>query len=189
MSDAATDGLVDSGTEAIAALVRDVPDFPRPGVGFKDISPLLASPRGFAAAVQAMVDVSPHEVDVVLGMEARGFIVGAPVALALGAGFVPVRKPGKLPRPTVSQSYDLEYGSNTLAVHADAITAGARVLIVDDVLATGGTLAATAALVRQLGGELVQATVLMELTFLGGRELLRARGVDRVETVLVYDRP
>lgn len=189
MPDAATEGPAVSATEVIAALVRDVADFPKPGVGFKDISPLLASPDGFAAAVEAMVGASPRDVDVVLGMEARGFIFGAPVAVALGAGFVPVRKPGKLPCATVSESYDLEYGSNTLAVHADAFAAGARVLIVDDVLATGGTLAATAALVRQLGGELVQATVLMELAFLGGREFLRGRGVERIETVLVYDQP
>jgi adenine phosphoribosyltransferase len=178
-----------TGPAEIVELIRDVPDFPQPGVGFKDISPLLASPSGFAAAVAAMVAVSPGDVDVVLGMEARGFIFGAPVALALGAGFVPVRKPGKLPCATRSESYDLEYGSNTLAVHADAFPAGARVLVVDDVLATGGTLVATAGLVRQLGGQLVQATVLMELAFLAGREHANARGVERVETVVTFGRP
>ena len=172
--------------DVLAGLIQEVPDFPTPGVGFKDISPLLRSPRGFAAAVEAMVAVSPEDVDVVLGMEARGFIFGAPIALALGAGFVPVRKPGKLPRATLTQSYDLEYGSSTLAVHSDALEPGARVLIVDDVLATGGTVLATAGLVAQLGGQLVQTTVLMELAFLHGRQRLAEHGVHRVETVLSY---
>ncbi len=163
---------------AIASLIRDVPDFPKPGVVFKDISPLLESPRGFAAAIEALVAASPADVDVVMGTEARGFIFGAPVALALGAAFVPVRKPGKLPMPTISQSYDLEYGSTTLAVHADAVPAGARVLIVDDVLATGGTIVATAELVKQLGAEVAQATVLIELAFLNGRAHLREHGIE-----------
>ncbi len=176
-------------TQTFADLIHDVPDFPKPGVGFKDISPLLRSPSGFADAVAAMVAASPDDVDVVLGMEARGFIFGAPVALALGAGFVPVRKPGKLPRETVSESYDLEYGSNTLAVHADAITPGTRVLVVDDVLATGGTILATAGLVNQLGGELVQTTVLLELAFLGGRAHLAAHGLTDVQAVLCYETP
>jgi adenine phosphoribosyltransferase len=179
----------DEGPHAIAELIREVPDFPQPGVGFKDISPLLQSPSGFAAAVEAMVAASPADVDVVLGMEARGFIFGAPVALALGAGFVPVRKPGKLPCPTVTESYDLEYGSNTLAVHRDAIAPGARALVVDDVLATGGTVLATARLLGQLGAELVQTTVLMELRFLHGRERLQAAGLDRIESVLRFDEP
>lgn len=170
----------------LADLIRDVPDFPRPGIVYKDISPLLQSPTGFAAAIEAMVAVSPTEVDLVLGMEARGFIFGAPIALALGAGFVPVRKPGKLPMPTVSQTYDLEYGSATLAIHADALAFGARVLIVDDVMATGGTLLATAALVERLGGQLVHATVLMELTFLNGRAALAAAGVSSVSSVLTF---
>jgi adenine phosphoribosyltransferase len=177
------------GPPRIAELIRDVPDFPQPGVGFKDISPLLQSPTGFAAAIEAMVAASPEGVDVVLGMEARGFIFGAPMALALGAGFVPVRKPGKLPCATLSQSYDLEYGSNTLAVHADAVSPGARVLVVDDVLATGGTALATARLVEQLGAELVGTTVLMELAFLYGRELLAAAGITQVQTILTYDAP
>ncbi len=175
------------GAAAIAALIRDVPDFPRPGIGFKDISPLLQSPAEFAAAIDAMAAASPGDIDVVLGMEARGFIFGAPVALALGAGFVPVRKPGKLPMPTISQSYDLEYGSSTLAMHADAVQRGSRALIVDDVLATGGTVLATAGLLRQLGAELVQVTVLMELSFLHGRDRLRANGVERVESIVCFD--
>ena len=176
-------------TQSYADLIQDVPDFPQPGVGFKDISPLLRSASAFADAVAAMVAVSPPDVDVVLGMEARGFIFGAPIALALGAGFVPVRKPGKLPRETVSESYDLEYGSNTLAVHADAINSGTRVLVVDDVLATGGTILATAGLVEQLGGQLVQTTVLMELAFLHGRQRLAEHGIDRVAAVLSYGEP
>ncbi|MET0695326.1 MAG: adenine phosphoribosyltransferase [Propionibacteriaceae bacterium] len=185
MSERATAGALDRAD--IADLIRDVPDFPQPGVGFKDISPLLQSPEGFAAAIDAMVAASPSNIDVVLGMEARGFIFGAPIALALGAGFVLVRKPGKLPLPTVSQSYDLEYGSNTLAVHTDAIRPGARALIVDDVLATGGTVLATAGLIEQLGGVLVQTTVLMELAFLSGREHLAAHGVDSVVSIVTYD--
>lgn len=168
----------------IAELIRDVPDFPKPGVAFKDISPLLASPSAFAAAVRMMTQASPPDIDVVLGLEARGFLFGAPVALALGAGFVTVRKPGKLPMPVLTENYDLEYGTNTLAVHADAVAPGARVLVVDDVLATGGTIGATARLVRQLDAELVQATLLMELSFLQGRQRLHESGLTRIEALL-----
>jgi adenine phosphoribosyltransferase len=168
-----------------AELIRDVADFPKPGVVFKDITPLLASPDGFAGAVEAMCLLSPQEVDIVVGLEARGFIFAAPVALALGAGFVPIRKPGKLPGPTVDQSYALEYGTETLMAHADAFTAGARVLVVDDVLATGGTVAAAASLVSQLGGTLVGVTVLMELAFLHGRQYLADQGVSTVSSVLM----
>ena len=130
-----------------ARLIENVPDFPEPGIAFRDITPLIGSPSGLAESVRALVEISPAEVDLVVGMEARGFIFAAPVALALGAGFVPVRKPGKLPRETITADYDLEYGTETLAVHADAIPTGARVLIVDDVLATGGTVVAAAELV------------------------------------------
>ena len=119
----------------ISSLIADVPDWPKPGVVFKDITPLLASPEGFRQAVDAIVASAPEAIDVVVGMEARGFIFAAPVALALGAGFVPVRKPGKLPRPVLSESFDLEYGTATLTMHADALVTGARVLVVDDVLA------------------------------------------------------
>ena len=168
----------------LASLVVDVPDFPRPGVTFKDITPLIASPAGLAAAVDGLVRAAPDDIDLVVGMEARGFIVGAPVALALGVGFVPVRKPGKLPRPTVSVTYDLEYGTETLALHADAVAPGHRVLVVDDVLATGGTVVATAELVRGLGGEVVQVAVLMELGFLGGRARLAEHGLDRVSALI-----
>jgi len=172
----------------LAALVVDVPDYPRPGVTFKDITPLVGSPSGLASAVEGLVRAAPREVDVVVGMEARGFIFAAPVALALGVGFVPARKPGKLPRPSVSVTYELEYGSETLAVHADAVSPGARVLVVDDVLATGGTVAAAAELVRRLGGEVVQVAVVVELNFLGGRALLAGHGLDRV-TALVTSGP
>lgn len=175
----------------IANLIRDVPDFPREGVVFKDITPLLASPGGFAAAVVELVNSSPREenVDVVVGMEARGFIFAAPVALALGAGFVPVRKPGKLPGDVVSETFALEYGTETLTVHSDAIHPGAKVLIVDDVLATGGTVVATAKLLRQLGAEIVGVSVLMELGFLGGRNLLVENGLTQVNAVLQVSCP
>lgn len=171
----------------IAALIQDVPNFPKPGVTFKDITPVLARPDAFQAVVDAMVASAPEGIDVVCGMEARGFIFGAPVALALGASFVPVRKSGKLPRDTVESTYDLEYGTQTLAVHTDAIRAGDRVLIVDDVLATGGTVAATADLVHRLGGSLVAVTVLMELAFLGPRERLEWRDVDLITSLITYD--
>ncbi|MFP5282067.1 MAG: adenine phosphoribosyltransferase [Actinomycetes bacterium] len=172
----------------LVALVRDVPDFPRPGVVFKDISPLIGSPTAFAAAVAALVAAAPPDVDTVVGMEARGFIFAAPVALALGAGFVPVRKPGKLPGPLVTAAYDLEYGSTELAVQHDAIAPGSRVLLVDDVLATGGTVEATAGLVRRLGAEVAQVTVLLELAFLGGRRRLETAGVAPLHALWTVER-
>lgn len=164
--------------DLVASLIRDVPDFPNPGVMFKDITPLLASPQGFQATITELVTSAPRPVDIVVGMEARGFIFAAPVALALGAGFVPVRKPGKLPGDVVSATYELEYGENTLSIHRDAIRPGARVMVVDDVLATGGTIGATASLIRELGAEVVQVSVVMELSFLAGREKLAAQGID-----------
>lgn len=170
--------------DLIRSLIRDVPDFPKPGVVFKDITPLLASPRGYAAAIDALLEVSPHDVDVVVGMEARGFIFAGPVALRLGAGFVPVRKPGKLPGDVFEESFALEYGSEKLAVHRDAIPSGGRVLVIDDVLATGGTVGATAALLKKLGAELVHVSVLMELGFLNGRDRLAAGGIDSCSSVL-----
>ncbi|MGD7787844.1 adenine phosphoribosyltransferase [Propionibacteriaceae bacterium Y1700] len=173
--------------ELVQSLIREVPDFPKPGVTFSDITPLLASARGFEAAVVELVSSAPSQVDVVVGMEARGFIFGAPVALALGAGFVPVRKPGKLPGDVLSQTFALEYGEETLNVHRDALTPGARVLVVDDVLATGGTIGATAALIDQLGAELVGVGVLIELGFLGGRVTLAERGIDVINAVVTAD--
>ena len=153
--------------------VAEVPDFPTPGVVFKDISPLLADHVAFAGAVDAVVAHHGRgNVDKVVGIEARGFIVAAPVAYHFGAGFVPVRKPGKLPGPTHETSYDLEYGSNVLQVHRDALEPGDRVLVVDDVLATGGTAAAAVRLVEEAGGLVVGLSVLIELSFLGGRALL-----------------
>jgi len=158
---------------ALDRLVRDIEDFPSPGVVFKDITPLLADPEGFATMVAALADLSrrmaPDGVDAVIGVEARGFILAAPVALALGSGFVPVRKQGKLPGDTYDVSYSLEYGEETLQIHQDAVHAGQRVLIVDDVFATGGTVEATAELVRQCGAQVCGAAVLLELAFLGGR--------------------
>ena len=161
--------------EALDLLVRDVPDFPKPGVLFKDITPLLADPVAFRAVVADLAragrdDSGAVVVDKVVGMEARGFIFGAPVALDLDRGFVPVRKPGKLPRETRSVSYDLEYGSETLEVHSDAIVPGERVLVVDDVLATGGTARATVELVAAAGGIVHGVVVVLELSFLAGRE-------------------
>ncbi|GAB3704821.1 adenine phosphoribosyltransferase [Mariniluteicoccus flavus] len=170
--------------ELVAGLIRDVPDFPKPGVVFKDITPLLSHPRGFAASIVELTRVSPPDIDIVVGMEARGFIFAAPVALALHAGFVPVRKPGKLPGKVHEQSFSLEYGHETLTVHTDAVVPGARVLVVDDVLATGGTIAATAGLLQKLGAELVHVSVLMELEFLGARKLLADQGIDSVASVL-----
>ncbi|MDE3206391.1 MAG: adenine phosphoribosyltransferase [Acidobacteriota bacterium] len=151
-------------------LIRDIPDFPRPGVGFKDITPLLADPKAFAGTVEAMTEpFRDRGVDKVIGIEARGFIIAAPVALDLGAGFVPVRKAGKLPWEVHAESYSLEYGEDTLEVHLDAVGPGDRVLIVDDVLATGGTAAAVARMVDHMGAEPVGYSFILELAFLGGR--------------------
>jgi adenine phosphoribosyltransferase len=162
-----------TGTEAWRPdeFVVAVPDFPQPGIVFRDITPLL----GNGAALREVVDRLAHayaNVDVVVGIESRGFILGAPVAYALGVGMIPVRKLGRLPRETERADYDLEYGTNTVEIHADALRAGQRVLIVDDVLATGGTAAATASLVERLGGEVVGIAVLIELPELAGRERL-----------------
>jgi adenine phosphoribosyltransferase len=164
--------------------VRDVRDYPKPGIVFKDITPLLADHVAFAGAVDAVV--SHHgrgTVDKVVGIEARGFILAAPVAYHFGAGFVPVRKEGKLPGDTLATSYDLEYGTATLEVHQDAFAPEDRVLIVDDVLATGGTVAAAADLVRRAGADVVGVSVLLELEFLRGRERLLDLDVQALLTV------
>jgi len=153
----------------ITAHVRDIPDYPKPGVLFKDITPLLGDADAFGDVVEAMA-ASFGPVDKVVGIEARGFILAAPVAYEIRAGFVPVRKAGKLPSATFAEKYDLEYGSATLEVHQDAFRPGERVLIVDDVLATGGTARATAALIHRAGAHVVGVAVLMELSFLKGRE-------------------
>jgi adenine phosphoribosyltransferase len=158
----------------IKAKVRDVPDYPQAGIVFKDITPLLADGRALAAVVGALA-AGHGPVDKVAGIEARGFILAAPVASLLGSGFVPIRKHGRLPGPTYAQSYDLEYGTATIEVHQDAFAPGERVLIVDDVLATGGTAAATVTLVERAGAEVVGIAVILELGFLGGRDRLAAR--------------
>ncbi len=153
------------------SLLRDVPDFPKPGILFKDITPVLADAGAFAAALDDMAQPwRGTRIDAIVGIESRGFILGAALALSLGVGFVPVRKPGKLPARTLSLDYALEYGSDRLQIHADAVPPGARVVVVDDVLATGGTLKAALALTRQQGAEVIGAAVLLELGFLNARE-------------------
>ena len=174
MTDAPAADVGTRAREALQRLVVDVPDFPEPGVLFKDITPLLADHDGFTAVVPALAAAGRDAdgtvvVDKVIGMEARGFILAAPVALALGTGFVPVRKAGKLPRETHAVSYSLEYGEATLELHRDGVAPGDRVLVVDDVLATGGTVAATCELVAACGGTVSAVAVLMELAFLEGR--------------------
>jgi adenine phosphoribosyltransferase len=160
-------------TVDLRARIREVDDFPTPGVGFKDITPLLADPVALRQTIGDLAAwVSAKDADLVLGAEARGFILGAAVAAEAGAGFVPARRPGKLPPETVGARYVLEYGENTLEVHPDLIPAGSRVVIHDDVLATGGTVEAIRGLVQQLGAEVVGACFIIELTFLGARERL-----------------
>ena len=170
---------------ALKDLIRDVPDFPQSGVVFKDLTPLLAEPAAFAVVLDTLVEpfVGRH-IDKVVGIEARGFIFAAPVAHRLSAGLIPVRKPGKLPWRIEAAEYALEYGSGSLEIHADGLAAGERVLIVDDVLATGGTAAATAALVERLGGEVVGLAFVIELSFLDGRRKLEGR---EVHSLLSYE--
>src|SRR6266480_1665538 len=160
--------------ERLKARIRDVPDFPHPGIVFKDITPLLADDDGFSTVIDLIVvHFGRGSVDKVVGIEARGFILASPVAYHFGAGFVPVRKAGKLPWDTESASYTLEYGEETLQIHKDALSPGERVLIVDDVLATGGTAAATASLVERLGGKVIGIACLIELGALRGRDKLK----------------
>jgi adenine phosphoribosyltransferase len=169
----------------LAALIRDIPDFPKPGIGFKDITPLLANPAGLDAAVGALAEhARPLDVEVVIGAEARGFLLGTALARELGAGFVLARKPGKLPYTTVSAEYLLEYGTDALELHSDAVASGARVLVHDDLLATGGTAKALCELVEQLGGRVVGCSFLIELAFLHGRQ--RLAGYD-VHSLVRYD--
>jgi adenine phosphoribosyltransferase len=163
-------GIGDTLRARLASRVRDVPDFPKPGVLFKDITPLLADAKAFRECVDALAAPwRAHGIDAVCGIEARGFIFGAALARALDSGFVPLRKPGKLPAATLGADFQLEYGQARLEVHADALARGARVLIVDDVLATGGTLAAARQLVERLGADIAGAAVVLELAFLHGR--------------------
>ncbi len=171
--------------EQLKRLITDVPDFPKPGIVFKDFTPLLADPRGLALAVELMAN--PYRgtgVEIVVGAESRGFIFGTAIAQALSAGFVPIRKPGKLPRRVHGVDYDLEYGKDRLEIHADAIRKGQRVLLVDDLLATGGTLRASCQLLQKLGAAITGITVLIELEFLKGRD--RVRDFGEVYSVLKY---
>ena len=171
--------------EPLKMLVRTVPDFPKPGILFYDITTLLKDPKGFATLIDALAQYyMDKDIDLVLGIEARGFIFGPALAYRLNAGFVPVRKPKKLPGPTVRVTYDLEYGSDVLEIHADAIEPGQRVVLVDDLLATGGTMEATIKLVQQLGGEIAGLGFAIELDFLKGRE--RFQDYD-VFSLLHYD--
>ena len=162
----------------IERAIRNVPDFPKTGIQFKDITPVLADARLFNGCIDLLIDgFKPGDVDAVVGIDARGFIFAAAAAVKLQAGFVPVRKKGKLPYKTHEQSYDLEYGSATIAVHTDALHPGSRVLLIDDLLATGGTAAAAAALVQKLGGKILEISFLIELKFLDGRKRLEGHPV------------
>ena len=164
--------------------IRHVPDFPKPGILFYDITTLLRDPSGLVVTIDRLsTPYIDQGIDVVIGIESRGFILGAPVAERIGAGFIPIRKPGKLPAEVVKESYDLEYGQDALEIHADAIENGQRVLIVDDVLATGGTAAAAAELVKKLGGDLHGLAFLIELSFLDGKAKLKG---EQVYSVLQY---
>lgn len=168
------------------ALIRNVSDWPKPGIQFKDITPLLRDPAGLAMAVEMMANPWRGKgVDLVCGAESRGFIFGTAIAQSLSAGFVPIRKPNKLPSETHAISYDLEYGTDTLEVHTDAVLKGQRVLMVDDLLATGGTMKASCDLVHLMGGNIVGISVLIELGFLPGRDLVKEHG--SVHAVLTYD--
>jgi adenine phosphoribosyltransferase len=172
--------------EPLKQLIREVPDFPKKGILFYDITTLLKDKLGFATLIDALAEhYLNKDIDLVLGMEARGFIFGPALAYRLNAGFVPVRKPGKLPAATASLSYDLEYGSNTLEIHRDAIRSGQRVIIVDDLLATGGTAAATVQLAKSLGADVCGVGFVVELDFLNGRDKLK--GCD-VFSLLHYDK-
>ena len=176
--------LEEAGAASLRGLIRDVPDFPKPGIVFKDITPLLGDPAGLALAVELMVQpFRGKPIDLVVGAESRGFIFGTAVAKTLSVGFVPVRKPGKLPYKTIRHEYALEYGTDALEIHVDAIKPGQRVVVVDDLLATGGTLAACCGLVRELGAEVYAVGVLIELSALHGRD--RVEGVP-VSSVLRY---
>ena len=162
-----------TGVEYLSSLIRDIPDFPEPGVVFKDITPVLADPKAFTLLINALADpFRDAGVSKVAGIEARGFTLATPVADQLGAGFIPIRKPGKLPYETVREEYDLEYGSDALEIHTDAVHEGEKVLVVDDVIATGGTAAAAIRLLNGLGADIVGFSVFIELVFLGGAQLL-----------------
>jgi adenine phosphoribosyltransferase len=168
----------------LQAFIRAIPDFPQPGILFRDITPLLKDARAFSSTIDMLGDeFIDTDVDYIVAIEARGYVIGAPLAYKLGAGLIPVRKPGKLPYTTIKADYTLEYGTNSLEVHSDALAAGHRVLIVDDLLATGGTAAATKTLVERMGGEVVGAGFIIELASLAGRAKL---GSTPVKALLAY---
>ncbi len=174
-----------SGPSALLkSLIREIPDFPKPGIGFKDITPVLADPKGLDAAVTGLAELAPPDIDVVIGAEARGFLLGPALARELDAGFVLARKPGKLPAETVRAEYALEYGTDALELHTDAVASGARVLVHDDLLATGGTAKTLCRLVEQLGGTVAGCGFMIELAFLDGRAALA--GYD-VQALITYD--
>ncbi len=165
--------------------IREIPDFPKEGISFKDITPLLKDPKTYRYVIDQLADqLKDLKVDIIVGPEARGFLVGTPVAYEMGVGFVPVRKPGKLPAETVKYEYELEYGTDALEIHRDAIQPGQRVAIVDDLLATGGTVLAAAKLIEALGGKVVSMNFLIELAFLKGRETLKEY---HIESLINYD--
>ena len=170
----------------LSALIRTIPDFPKPGILFRDITTLLLDPAGLARAVEAIVDAVDGPVDLVAGIEARGFLFASPVALALGAGVLLVRKDGKLPGATIAEDYALEYGTDRIAIHADAFASGARILLIDDLIATGGTARAAARLLRKAGAQVTQAAFVIDLPELGGADALRAEGI-HVTTLVAFD--
>lgn len=171
-------------SQDIAQAIRNVPDFPKPGIQFKDITPVLADARLFAGSINLLThNFKPGDVDAVVGIDARGFIFAAAAAVKLQCGFVPVRKKGKLPYKTLEQSYDLEYGSNTIAIHVDAVKRGSRVILVDDLLATGGTAGAAVALLEKVGAKILEVDFLIELGFLAGRQKLQHLNV---RSLVVY---
>ena len=168
----------------LKGMIREVPDFPEPGISFKDITTLLRDPEGLKAMVDSMVSrYTDTEVDLIVGVESRGFVIGTPMALAMGCGFVPIRKPGKLPAATLRQEYTLEYGTDAIEIHEDAVGKGERVLMIDDLLATGGTMEASCQLVERLGADIVGIGFVVELSFLNGRERL---GDYRVDSLIQY---
>jgi adenine phosphoribosyltransferase len=170
----------------LAALIRTIPDFPKPGIQFRDITTLLLDPAGLARAVEAIIDAVDGPVDLVAGIEARGFLFASPVALALGAGVLLVRKDGKLPGATIAEDYALEYGTDRIAIHADAFALGARVLLIDDLIATGGTARAAVRLLRKAGAQVTQAAFVIDLPDLGGADALRAEGI-HVTSLVAFD--
>lgn len=173
--------------DLLRSLLRDIPDFPKPGILFRDITPIIGSPAGLRASVAAMIDQAPDDIDVIAGVETRGFLFGVPMALAMGVGFVPIRKPGKLPAAVYEESFDLEYGSSVLNIHQDALQPGQRVLLVDDLLATGGTLAAGAKLIQREEAIVAQVSVLIELAGLNGRAAVESVTDAPLSAVLTYE--